>query len=157
MIVAELKDFIAGGDIKNYTIKVHALKNTARMIGATGVSKEALYLEKCGDEGREEIIYAKEGELINHFETVIATLKEKYGLGNENLEPIDMNMFAEMLETLIEFVKGFDFDRADEIVAEIKKFKIPENISESFEKMGNALYNYDADSVINYANECLKN
>ncbi len=157
MIVKELNDLIADGDIKNYTIKVHALKNTARMIGATGVSKEALYLEKCGDEGREELIYKKEGELILHFKKVIETLKEKHGLGNENLEPIDINMFREMVETLVEFVKGFDFDRADQIVAEIKTFKLPGEISESFEKLGNALYNYDADGVIDYANECLKN
>lgn len=155
MIANELKGFIADKDIANYTIKVHALKNTARMIGAPGVSKEALYLEKCGDEGREDIIYQKEDELINHFHTVIGMLKEKYGLGNEKRPPIDTAMFKEMMEALQEFVRTFDFERADDVISEIKTYSLPKNITESFEKLGNAMYNYDVDNVIIFAQECL--
>ncbi|MBR4994291.1 MAG: response regulator, partial [Lachnospiraceae bacterium] len=156
MIVDELNSFIANKDIKNYTIKVHALKNTARMIGATGVSAEALYLEKCGDSGRDELIYKKEGELIDHFRKVIAILKERYNLGTADLPDIEPSMLKEMLEVMVEFVKGFDFDRADEVLAELRGYNVPSGMSESFEKMGNALYNYDADSVINFAKECLE-
>ena len=65
-------------------------------------------------------------------------------------------MLKEMLEVMVEFVKGFDFDRADEVLAELRGYNVPSGMSESFEKMGNALYNYDADSVINFAKECLE-
>jgi len=155
LLAGELRDCIEKQDIKNYTIKVHALKNTARMMGAPGLSKEAYYLEKCGDEGREEAIYRKEGDLLIHFHKVVEKLKAKYDIGFANLPLIESPVLKEMLEVLLEFIRTFDFDRADDIIKEIKTFSLPKNIAEPFEKLGGAMYNYDADGVVKYAEECI--
>lgn len=37
------------GDWKNYTVQVHALKSSARLIGASALSEMARYLEECGN------------------------------------------------------------------------------------------------------------
>ena len=52
--IAEIRRYYEKGDIENYTIKVHALKSTARLAGAEHLSKLAKYLEDCGKEGRLE-------------------------------------------------------------------------------------------------------
>ena len=46
---AEIERFFAEEDWENYTIRVHALKSGARLIGATALSKLAERLEACGN------------------------------------------------------------------------------------------------------------
>nr|MCR5357088.1 response regulator [Lachnospiraceae bacterium] len=45
----KIKDTWRAGNIKDYTVAVHALKSSARLIGATDLSKMAAELEDCGD------------------------------------------------------------------------------------------------------------
>ena len=44
----EIERLLADDDYENYTIKVHALKSAARLIGATALSKDAAKLEEYG-------------------------------------------------------------------------------------------------------------
>ena len=46
---AEIESYFENEDYENYTIKVHALKSGARMIGAAALSKDAEHLELCGN------------------------------------------------------------------------------------------------------------
>ncbi len=55
----KIESFSEKGDWKNYTILVHALKSSARLIGAQGLSDEAKRLEEYGkraQEGNEEVV-----------------------------------------------------------------------------------------------------
>ena len=45
---SEIERMLEEGDIENYTIKVHALKSSARLIGATSLSEDARRLEEYG-------------------------------------------------------------------------------------------------------------
>ena len=54
----EIERFYTEEDWENYTIKVHALKSSARIIGAEELAGEALELEKAGKEGN--IAYIRE-------------------------------------------------------------------------------------------------
>ena len=49
----ELEQMLAAEDYANYTIRVHALKSSARMIGATALSEAAAHLEELGNLVRE--------------------------------------------------------------------------------------------------------
>ena len=44
----DIERFARTKDFKNYTIQVHALKSSSRLIGALELSEQAAYLEKCG-------------------------------------------------------------------------------------------------------------
>ena len=58
----EIRGFYEKEDLKGYTVKVHALKSSARLVGATKLSKDAAYLEKCGnDENAEEKCWKNTG------------------------------------------------------------------------------------------------
>ena len=46
---AQIEDFASSDDWKNFTILVHALKSSARLIGATALSDAAKALEECGN------------------------------------------------------------------------------------------------------------
>ena len=47
--IEEISRFYEQGDYDNFTIKVHALKSGARMVGATEISELARQLEASGD------------------------------------------------------------------------------------------------------------
>ena len=55
----ELENLVEQNDIENYRIKVHALKSSARIIGAKELSSMAAELEKEADEKNIEIIRKK--------------------------------------------------------------------------------------------------
>ncbi|MCR5762397.1 MAG: response regulator, partial [Treponema sp.] len=65
--VSEIEKFTKTKDWKNYTILVHALKSSARLIGALTLSKDAEYLEKCGNDMNESEIQAKTPELLSLY------------------------------------------------------------------------------------------
>ena len=44
----QIESFLSENDIENYTIKVHALKSSTRLVGAGALSSKALKLEECG-------------------------------------------------------------------------------------------------------------
>ena len=46
---AEIERYFEAEDWENYTIKVHALKSSARLIGAMNLSDRAKDLEACGN------------------------------------------------------------------------------------------------------------
>ncbi|MCR4691957.1 MAG: response regulator [Lachnospiraceae bacterium] len=63
-------------DFQNYTVFVHALKSTSRMIGAVDLSKMAEELEKAGKEDRIDYIKTKHGVLMKTYDDVIAEVKD---------------------------------------------------------------------------------
>ena len=57
----KLDNYLKAGDWGNYAIEVHALKSSAKMIGAEELSKEAKYLEEAAKAGERNF-------MINHHE-----------------------------------------------------------------------------------------
>ena len=139
------------GDIRNYTIEVHALKSSARLIGALELSGLARELEDAGNSGDLEKINAKTEALLydyNAFKDRLSFLTgEPDGDGAEK-EPIDEEKLKEGLEALKEVVGAFDFDSADMCVAELDKYSMPEDFKETFEELKLRLSEVDSDGVL---------
>ncbi len=65
MKAEELKDLFEKEDWENYTIKVHALKSSSRLIGATGLASEAEALELAGKDKDIGYIRANHGQMLS--------------------------------------------------------------------------------------------
>ena len=63
----EIEDAYRRKDISFYTIKVHALKSTSRIIGARELSKLAESLEMAGKDGNQAYIDENTGKLLELF------------------------------------------------------------------------------------------
>ncbi|MBO5622000.1 MAG: DegV family EDD domain-containing protein, partial [Butyrivibrio sp.] len=63
----EIEDAYNRGDISFYTIKVHALKTTSRMIGAKELSSLAESLEMAGKEGNQSYIDENTSKLLKLY------------------------------------------------------------------------------------------
>ena len=63
----EIRRLCQEEDFKGYTVKVHALKSSARIIGAEKLSKLAEELEEAGKEGKTEIIRERTEKLLSMY------------------------------------------------------------------------------------------
>ena len=126
----DIGKFFSESDIKNYTIKVHALKSSARLIGAEELSSRAAHLEECGNNNDLDEITAKTPELIELYKSYREKLSPLYV--NSNAELITPENLREAYEAIKEFAATFDSDSIDGIIASLREYRIPDNESERF-------------------------
>ncbi|MCR4617159.1 MAG: response regulator [Lachnospiraceae bacterium] len=137
------------GDIENYTIKVHALKSSARIIGATMLSEKAAFLEKCGDNKDVKKIDELTPELLTlyrSYKDVFSPLYEKEE--EQDLPLIDTGELKGGYEALKEAVSAFDFDTADAIIGMLKAYSIPDEEKDRFSKLCDYVTALDRDKIL---------
>ena len=153
---AEIERYWLNKDYRNYTIQVHALKSTARLIGAMKLSEDAFYLEQCGDAENQTAIDEKTDDLLNLYESYRQKLKpfidavEKNEETDDNLDPIDDNMFADAFSSVKELVDSFDFGNAEEILKMLKNYKLTSQQQAKYDIMYKMVRNVDRDAVLNW-------
>ena len=85
-------------DIKNYTVKVHALKSAARLVGALDLSADAKHLEESGDNNDVHEIEQKTPKLLAKYRAYKPVLAKVFGGGeeDESLPEISLDDLHEM-------------------------------------------------------------
>ncbi len=74
----ELETLLSSGDIGNYTVKVHALKSSAKIIGAMEHAEGAFGLEKAGEAKDMEYIRAHHGKIMELYRSFLERLAPLY-------------------------------------------------------------------------------
>ncbi|MDY6399477.1 MAG: ATP-binding protein [Synergistales bacterium] len=142
----EIENFEREKDIKNYTVKVHALKSAARLVGALDLSADAKYLEECGDKNDEHEIETKTPALLKKYRAYKEILAQVFGSNDEpdmSLPEISVTDLHEMYSLIKNFAADFDLDNIDRMMEEAKNFRIPEAERERFEKIKECVTNAD--------------
>lgn len=121
--ILELKE---SGNIKDYTIEVHALKSTARMIGAVNLSELAFKLEMAGKENDLKLIDEDTPKLIKLYRSYKDILSS-YGSNDDNVikKEVDTDVILAELKKMNEAVTNFDMDTVDEAMSNLKSYKMP--------------------------------
>lgn len=88
-------------DYTNYTIYVHALKSTSKMIGALVLSEKARLLELAGKEGKYDYIKESHDEVIELFDKVSAEITDYLNkVKPEEAETEEAEMDEEVVKAL---------------------------------------------------------
>ena len=153
---ALINQFAQEKDWTNYTVLVHALKSSARLIGADELSEKAAVLEGFGDKakaGEEEAVQQineKTGEVLELYKSYIKKLAPLLGKGfiNEELPPLEESKFNEAMSALKEVVSVYDFDSADSIIAELEKYSIPAEFAEKYKSIKKAVQSVDQTAIM---------
>ena len=152
----KLEKCLADHMIRDYTIEVHALKNTSRMIGALELSNEFLEMEECGNEGREEEIYERTPQILEKFRSYKKIL-EPYGrANNENKKEIPTSKIITTLYELNEAMDTFDLDKADEALAELDTYKMPKELEEKMDELRAYVADVAMEDVLKVTSEMIK-
>ena len=124
----EIEDYFQREDWKSYTTKVHALKSTAKIIGAAELSERARRLEDAGNAGYIDEIRQDHRPLMELYLTYgekLAPLMPKEEDTSEK-PPIDPEELAEAFEAMSEIAATFDYDSLQFIFESLDSYRMPE-------------------------------
>ena len=114
----EIDAFFQQEDFKNYGILVHALKSTAKMVGADSLSEHAKALEMAAKEQDADYIREHHETLLAEYHQVVQCISDVFGLGEEASVPTEQGdgteiSGEELLQSLTELKKSLDTFEAD--------------------------------------------
>lgn len=123
----KIEKCLADHMIKDYTIEVHALKNTARMIGAMELSAGFAHLEELGHAGREEEICRDTPEVLEQYRSYKPVLKP-FGVRQEGEKrEAAVEELVMYLQTIQEAVASCDLDTVDAAMGKLEECRMPED------------------------------
>lgn len=147
----DIEKFWAARDIKNTTIKVHALKSTSRVIGALKLGEFAARLEKAGDIGDTETLDKELSDLVAQYRKLakdLEPLNEQDDSQGDDARPlITADELAEAYEALSEFCASFDFDSVVHVVQSLERYRIPEDEATRVDAIVKAVDNFDYEMI----------
>ena len=146
-----LTDALESENIRLYTIKVHALKSSARIIGANDLSQQALDLENAGNSGDKDFIIGHADELMKDylaFKDKLARLEEagEEG-GGEDKEPISEQELKDAYEALREEIPQMDYDAVEMILDKLAEYKLPPEDDKLYKELRHRLKVFDWDGL----------
>ncbi len=151
MRIEMIRDAFAKEDYDAYTIQVHALKSSARLIGASDLSEEALELETAGREGNIDLINQKNTGIIEKYEWFKDKLGSIFeeGSGEEDERPeIPFEDLKQCLSEMAELLEAFDMDTSKELFDTLADYKIPSKYKEMYDNMKGKMAELDRDGLL---------
>jgi len=152
----ELDRSYSAGDWKNYTIKIHALKSSSRLVGAMKLGDEAESLEMAGKEG--DVSYIKEHHTATMerflkykeiLEEVFPAEKEASDEGGDEGKPVaDEFLMESIYEELADAAENMDCSRIDDALQEMSGYSIPEDEKERFKLVSEKAGMYDYEGLL---------
>lgn len=144
-----IEDAYADGDIKLFTVKVHALKTSARIIGAMKLYKDCKLMEEAGNRRDMEYISANKDKLMQDYKSFREKLK---GLRNDEADTSDKAVIPEeelkdAYEALKELVPQMDYDSVEMILEQLNEYALPDADDEKIRELSRLLKLFDWDAM----------
>ncbi len=145
----EIEEFYRKGNWEDYTIRVHSLKSSARLIGASAFGEEAQLLENAGKSGDTEYIHACSGAFLEQYRRFKAPLAEVFAENTDDEEKPEAD--PEMLKVLYGRIRSaaeeMDIEELESIFSGLEKYRIPESEKELWDRLTDAVTEYDYDAI----------
>ncbi len=142
----EIKDFYEAQDWDNYTIKVHALKSSSRLVGALKVGEDAEKLEEAGKNKDVEYISAHHDEMMAEYAAVIEELTPALKADDDRPD-IPQDVLVDAYAGLLEFSESMDYELARMVMDSVKEYKLPVEDEDRFERINARLMVMDWNGV----------
>ncbi len=153
--IAMLDSSLSATDLKSFTIKVHAVKSSARIIGALELSEQAKSLEDLGNKGNLETIrvnYPEFKDMYIKVKDILSSLVDSNEAVVEKQEMSDGD-YKNLIENIKMAAESYDYELLSMITATADDYKVKQNKQEYFEKMLNAAKIPDWDLINKYLKE----
>ncbi|MBP3278321.1 MAG: Hpt domain-containing protein [Butyrivibrio sp.] len=144
----EIEKSYKSGDMEFCTIKVHALKSTARIIGARELSKLAEKLEEAGKKKDFKIFDEHIYELLSmyrQYKEDLAGLPREQDLIKK--EPISEDALLDAYDALRTFAPQMDVDAIRMILDELGTYELLASDEEKIETINRKLLQFDWDGI----------
>ncbi|MBR5375965.1 MAG: DegV family EDD domain-containing protein [Lachnospiraceae bacterium] len=149
---AELQGYYDNKDWENYTIRVHALKSSARLVGALKLGDAAEALEMAGKSSDTGFIMENHGALMGSFASMIKELGREFGQKGE-LPPIPEDMLGDACKSLLEFAGAKDPELTAMVLGSVQEYSLAPEDDDRFKRIRNCLSRMDWDGIKDIINE----
>ncbi len=145
----EIRSLWKEHDLKNLTVKLHALKSTSGVIGASDVRDLAADLEKAGNEGS----LGERGDDLERLLSSYTALAEKLTPlfttegKEESLPLIQAEALQQVYANLLQACEEFDYDTIVSAVEELAQYRIPDDEKERVDAICRASDDLDYDVI----------
>ena len=160
--LSELEDFFDKGIIQgmeegldSYRIKVHALKNSAALVGAGHLSEMARNLEYAAADKNVDYIDRHHENFVNYYEDISASLS-KIIFGSEKPEAVvmDKGSFLNDLDLACAAMDNFDTLFLNDYVLKLQNVEFPSSdIADPVQRMKDAIRDFDGDAFYEIVDE----
>ncbi len=147
----EIEKFYNDNDLNNYTIKVHALKSSARIIGATEFGDEAQKLEDAGKTGDESYIKDNHDKFMALYRSLKEPLSKVFYSDYEsdsNKPEADRELLKDVYNEIKAAASDFDCETLQTIFDEMNDYRIPDSDKDVWDKINDAFQKYDYDGIL---------
>ncbi|MDR1665021.1 MAG: response regulator [Clostridiales bacterium] len=121
----KIEKCLADGMLRDVTIEAHALKNTARMLGAEALSTEFALLERYGKAEDADALARETGAVLEHYRSYKPLLKPYGEAAEKEKQPATAEELVSLLRLLQSAVNGFNLDIADDALKQLDKLRMP--------------------------------
>ncbi|MBR1440914.1 MAG: response regulator, partial [Lachnospiraceae bacterium] len=151
--IGMIKDAFEAEDYNAYKIQVHALKSSARIIGALKLSEAALEMETAAREGNIELIKRNTADILKSYEWFYEKMDEIFG-DHVDAKDDDRPLLSEEdleqnLSEMTELLEAFDMDTAKELLESFADYRLPESFKETYSLMKAKMAELDRDALLN--------
>ena len=145
----EIEAYFARKDWKSYTVKVHALKSTARIIGAKELSERARRLEDAGNGGYREEIAQNTPDMLALYRSYAEKLSPLIApkTPEEEKPLMDAAELRDAFETMKEVAAAFDYDSLKFVLDSLAEYRLPEEAAEKYREIKKAAQEPDWEQV----------
>ncbi len=148
----EIEQYYGAEDWKNYTVKVHALKSSSRLIGAMKLGAGAEALENAGNNGDIAFIRSNHVTLMAAYESVRDALEPVFG-ASEDLPEVPPDVLADAYAGLSEFAQAKDFELTRMVLESLKEYKLPKEDADRMKQIRKCLSRMDWDNMLTIIQE----
>ncbi|MCR5789470.1 MAG: Hpt domain-containing protein, partial [Lachnospiraceae bacterium] len=135
--IHEIRELLVANDIENFTMKIHAVKSSAKLVGADRLSQIAADLEQAGDQKNVEYIRRHIGMMLSLYGETAGSLsplvkkEEKEGT-------IDSEHVAGLFAHLRGYVEDCNSEAVGSMLRALDHYNFPGKEQERFDKLKKA-------------------
>ena len=147
----EIEEYYNKQDVDNFAVKVHALKSSARIIGADALSELAKNLEDAAKAGDEEFVDNNTDKLLEMYRE----LDEKLSWldkSDDNLSEISDKALKEAWQTIGEIAEAMDYGMMENILDSLKGYRLRDEDQDKADSIGKLLTELDWDGILRVVN-----
>ena len=147
--------------VAQYRIKVHSMKSTANLIGATVIGGMAKFLEDAARHENLAVLDTLHPIFIKEWRSYKEKLAEcirmirKDDGESEKKEPADENAIRSLLELLKEAAEDMDIDAMDENMEKLQAYQYAEEMQEQMDKLSAMVTNMEVDEIVETVEQML--
>ncbi|MCR5650271.1 MAG: DegV family EDD domain-containing protein [Lachnospiraceae bacterium] len=143
----EIQEFYDQKDWENYTIKVHALKSSSRLVGAMKLGTDAEALEMAGKQGDIDYITGHHDKMMDGYRAIRNKLDAGFGRQREGLPEIPPEILADAYGGIAEFADNMDYELVKMVMDSVMEYRLPPDDEERFDRIQKKLSQMDWDGI----------